>query len=249
MHRPGAQLPAERPPRRLAVQGAHDGLAAAVRRHALGRAAALAPVRRPVRAVRRAHRAAGLRHAGRAQRGHAGPARAHRRGRVRLPRRRPLGADLGTAPEAAPPRRPARARRDGRPDPVPEVQHRPLRARHAPGRGRGAEPQAGRGRPGQGLRVRGRGRPHARLGARDQEPGLGPGPGQPGLHGRLERLRHRPPARLQRGRGHPGRLVRALRLAGQRHRARHGVGAGHRGRAGGRLRPEPRATCRAWPGS
>ncbi len=43
------------------------------------------------------HRAAGLRHAGRAQRGHAGPPRAHRRGRVRLPRRRPLGADLGVA--------------------------------------------------------------------------------------------------------------------------------------------------------
>ena len=72
--------------------------------------------------------------------------RAHRGGRVRVPRRRPLGADLGVAAEAAPPRRPARARGDGRPDAVPEVQHRPFRARHAARRRRGAQPEAGRGR-------------------------------------------------------------------------------------------------------
>ena len=52
---------------------------------------------------------------------------------VRLPRRRPLGADLGVAAAAAPARRPARARGDGRPHAVPEVQHRALRARDAAG--------------------------------------------------------------------------------------------------------------------
>ena len=110
-----------------------------------------------------------------------------------------------------------------------------------PGRGRGAQPEAGRRGRGEGLRVRGRGRADPRLGARDQEHGLGPGPGQPGLPGRLERLRHRPPAGLQRGGRHAGGLVRALRLAGQRHRARHGVGPGHRGGPGGGLRRQPRS--------
>ena len=200
----------------------------------------VAPVRRPVRAVRRAHGAARLRHARGAERGGPGPARARRGGRVRVPRRRPLGADLGVAAAPAPPRRPARARRDGRPDAVPEVQHRPLRARHAPGRGGGAQPEAGRRQRGEGVRFRGRGRAHPGLGARDQEPGLGPGPGQPGVHGRLERLRHRPAPGLHRGRGHAGGLVRAVRLAGQRHRARHGMGPGHPGGAGGGLRREPR---------
>ena len=41
--------------------------------------------------------------------------------------------------------------------------------------------------------------------------------------------------------GTPVELVRALRLAGQRHRARHAVGAGHPGGPGGGLRPQPRS--------
>ncbi len=49
----------------------------------------------------------------------------------------------------------------------------------------------------EGVRVRGRGRAHPRLGPRDQEHRVGPGPGQPDLHGRLERLRHRPAAGLR----------------------------------------------------
>ena len=119
--------------------------------------------------------------------------------------------------------------------------------------GHGMPPAAGealafkpgwRGR-GEGLRLRGRGRAHPRLGARDQEHRVGPGPGQPGLHGRLERLRHRPAARLQRGGRHAGGLVRAVRLAGHRHRARHGVGAGHPDRALGGVRFWPTPTM-AW---
>ena len=241
MHRPVPQLPAERAPRRVTVQGAHDAGPAAVRRHALGRAAAVAAVRRPFRALGRPHGAARLRHPRGAQRGRPGAARAHRGGRVRLPRRRPVGADLGMAAPPAPTRRPARARRDGGQDALPEVQHRPVRARHAAGRGRGARPEAGRRRPGEGLRIRGRRRAHPGFGPRDQEHGVGPGPGQPGLHGRLERLRHRPAAGLERGGGHAVGLVRAVRLAGHRHRARHGVGAGHPHGPGGFARRQCRS--------
>ena len=96
--------------------------------------------------------------------------------------------------------------------------------------------RAGRRRRGEGLRVRGRRRAHPGFGPRDQEHSMGPGPGQPGLHGRLERLRHRPAAGLERGGGHTDRLVRAVRLAGHRHRARDGVGAGHRDGPGGFVR-------------
>ena len=85
-----------------------------------------------------------------------------RDGLLCLPRRRPLGADLGVAAAAAPARRPGRPRRDGRQDALPEVQHRPVRPRDAASRGRGDGPEARRRRRGQGLRDRRRRRPDRR---------------------------------------------------------------------------------------
>ena len=69
VHRPRAQLPPERPPGRLPLQGPHAVVADALGRHALGPAPAMAALWRSVRAQRRPHRAAHLRDAGRAQRG------------------------------------------------------------------------------------------------------------------------------------------------------------------------------------
>ena len=126
-----AGLPPERPSRRLSIQGPHAPGAASVRGDALGYPAAVAPVRGSLRPVGRAHRAAGLRHSRRPERGAPGPPRANRRPALRVPGRRPLRADLGTPAGLATPRRPARPCRDGRPDPVPEGQHRSLRPRHA----------------------------------------------------------------------------------------------------------------------
>ena len=71
------------------------------RRDALGRAATLAHLRRPLRPLGRAHRAPRLRHPGHPQRGHAGAPRPRRRRALRLPRRRPLGADLGGPADAS----------------------------------------------------------------------------------------------------------------------------------------------------
>ncbi len=174
-HRPDAQLPAERPSRRVAFEGPPLPVAAALRRHALGHSTAVAPVRRPLRTVRGAHGAARLRHACRAERDHADAARARREAGVRLPGRRALGADLGRPHPAATPRRPARARRDGGQDPLPEVQHRAVGPRHAARGGGGCRAQACRPGRGQGLRRGGRGRPHPRRQPRDAQLGLGPG--------------------------------------------------------------------------
>ena len=142
-------------------------------------------------------------------------------------------------PTPAPPRRPARARRDGGQDALPEVQHGPVRPRHAAGRGRGAGPQARRLRGRPRLRRRGRGRPHAGRQPRDAQRGLGPGPLQPRLPGRLERLRDRRVPRLLGRARDAGDLVRGLRLARHRHARRHGVGSRDARGAGGGPRREP----------
>ncbi len=127
---------------------------------------------------------------------HARPPRPRRRRPLRLPGRWPLGPHLGGPAHLPAPRRPARPRGDGRQDTALQGQHRSLRPRHARRCRRGAGAQAGRLPGGQGLR-RGRGRrPHARRHPRDAQLGLGPGPRQPRLPGRLERLRHRPARRL-----------------------------------------------------
>ena len=140
---------------------------------------------------RRPHRAAHLRDAVGPQRGPSCAPRPRRRRSVRAGRRWPMGGHLGGPAQAAPPRRAARPCRDGGQDPLPEVQHRTERPRHAARRGRGARAQACRRGRGQGLRVRGRGRPDAGRQPRNAEHRVGPRPQQPRLHGRLERLRHR----------------------------------------------------------
>ncbi len=235
MHRPRAQLPPERASGRLAVQGAHGPVADALGRHALGHPPAVAPVRGPVRAVRRACRATGVREPRRAQRGAAGARGDRRRRPVRVPGRWPMGADLGVAAPAAPPRRAAGPRGDGRPDAVPQVQHGTLGARDAARRGPGARAPDGRCRRGQGVRRRGRGRADARRHARGEEHGLGPGPRQPRVPRRLERLRDRR-ARCVLGHArHAAGLVRAVWLARHGHRGRDGLGSG--GRDGPRRRP------------
>ena len=65
------------------------------------------------------------------ERGAARPPRPRRRRPLRLPGRRPLGPDLGGPAHLPAPRRPAGPRGDGRQDPAPQGQHRPLRPRHA----------------------------------------------------------------------------------------------------------------------
>ena len=72
--------------------------------------------------------------------------------------------------------------------------------------------------------------------SRDPDLGLGTWPRKPRLSGRLERLRHRSPPGLERGGGYSDRLVRSLRLEGQRDRTRLGLGAGDARRPGGLLR-------------
>ena len=74
---------------------------------------------------------------------------------------------------------------------------------------------------------------------RDQEHRLGAGPVQPGLPGRLERLRHRPAAGLRVVPGTPVDWFAPYgwRVTGTEHG--HGVGAGDPGRAGGGARPGP----------
>ncbi len=158
---------------------------------ALGPAPAVAAVRRSVRAFGGPHGAAHLRHAGRAQRGVPRPLRARRRRALRVPGRRPVGAHVGAAPQAPAARRPARPRRDGGQDPLPEVQHRPVRPRHGARRRRGTRAEACRRGRDQGLRLRGRGRADAGRRPRGTPHGVGSRAQQPRFHDRLERLRHR----------------------------------------------------------
>ena len=188
---------------------------------------------------RRPHRAAHLRHAGRAQRGAARPRRARRGPALRLPRRRPLGADLGGPAQAAAPRRAARPRRDGGQDPLPEVQHRAVRPRHAARRRRGGGAQAGRGRGGQGLRGRGRGRPDARR--RHETRNTAWGLGLDNLVFLLDwnDFGIDDPSISSVVHGTPASWFEGLRLARDRDAGRLGVGAGDARRAGGGARRQP----------
>ena len=91
------------------------------------------------------------------------------------------------------------------------------------------------------------GSPRAR--PRGQEHCLGPRPVEPRLPRRLERLRHRPPAGVERRQRLPGGLVCPLRMEGHRRRAGLGMGAGD-GRAVLEARLGPTLTAsRASPGS
>ncbi len=132
-------------------------------RHALGPPPTVAALRGPLRPVGRPHRS----------RSSTPPwlSSTSRCGRVTTCDRRPAFAFPDGGRWAltwedllglAAPGRPARPRRDGRQDPLPQVQHGPVRPRHAAGRRRGARAQAGRRRRCQGLRRRGRGRPDPR---------------------------------------------------------------------------------------
>ena len=150
-HRPRAELPPERPPRRVALQGPHAAVADALRRRCAGTCAgrgcrsAIASCSAPATPCRSSTRRwpCSTRHS----------ASRHERdgdARLRVPRRRPVGAHLGAAAQAAAARRPARPRRDGGQDPLPEVQHRAVGPRH------GARPRARHSRSSTPARTRSR---------------------------------------------------------------------------------------------
>ena len=243
VHRPDPERSAVGSSRRVPVEGPPPARDAAVGGDALGHPAPMAALRRPLRAVGGTHRAAGLRHAGRPQRGSPGAPRGRWRSPVRLPGRRALGADLGGPADIPPSRRAARSRRDGRQDPLLQGQHRAVRPRPAV-RGRpGARAQDGRRRGGQGLRRRGRGRAHAGRHARDTQLRVWPRAVEPRPPDRLERLRDRRPAGLQRRLRRTRGLGRAARLARRRDPGRDVLGPGDADRARRRPRREPRSTA------
>ena len=211
-----AELPPERPPGRLALEGAPAARAHAVGRHALGHPAPLAALRRPLRALGRPHRAARLRHARRAQRG---AARAPRRAGARPPTPSPTAGKWAlTWEDLLKLRRrggPARPRRDGGQDPLPQVQHRARRATACPpAAGEALALKRAGAERGQGLRRRGRGRPDRRAPAtrRRTRPGAWASTTSSSWSTGTTSASTTTP--ISRGRPrHAARLVRALRLA------------------------------------
>ena len=217
MHRLVTELPSERPSGRIPLQGAPAARVVALRGHALGHSPSLAAVRRQVRALGRTHGSCRVLDARSTQRGSPRAPRSHRRSALCLSGRWSMGADLGLASPAPPTRRAAGTPRDGGKNPVPQVQHRPVRARDGTCGGRGARAQACRRGGGQGLRSGRRRWAHRWRQPRDEEHRVGARPFQLGVPRRLERLRYRPACCLERGARFAGRLVRTLRVAGHRY--------------------------------
>src|SRR5258706_3013984 len=94
VHRSGAELPPERPSRRLALEGPHARLAHALGRDAPRRAASLAAVRGPLRALGGPHHPSGVRDPRGAERGGACAASTPRPSALRVPPRRQVRAHL-----------------------------------------------------------------------------------------------------------------------------------------------------------
>ncbi len=239
VHRPRAQLSPERPSGRVALEGAPAARDDALGGDALGHPPAVAPVRRPLRPLRRAHRARRLCGARRAERGASHARRARRRSRIRLSRRRQMGAHIRGPAHAPPPPRPRRPPGDGGQDAVLQVQHGAVGARHAAVRRRSARPQAGRRGRCPRLRRRGGRGPHRRRESRDAQRGVGARPVEPRVPRRLERLRHRRFRRIVGRAGHARDMVRRVRVAGHRHDGRQRVGAGDASGARGRAWRQP----------
>ena len=205
-------------PGRLALQGPSAARLAALRGHALGHSPSLAAVRRPIRALRRAHGAPRLLHARRAQRGSASASRSERRSALCLSRRRSLGPDLGVAARAASPRRVAGARRRWRGGPCSSSstpgrpgtawRRRPVR------RSRSSWPARRRSRSSSW-----RAKVGSPPGAAHETKNIAWGLGLSNLVFLVDwnDFGIDPRACLERGARYAGRLVRALRLAGHRH--------------------------------
>ena len=245
MHRHDAQLPPERPPRRLALEGPPAGRAAAA-------GAMRWDIRHPEqpfgdRFVLVAGHTVPLVYATLAVCNEALRARYERDRRRALPAFPDdgrMGADLGgparsfaaTAGCRATPRWRAR-RSSSSSTPARRVTaRRPPRAR----RSRSSAPA----RTASRSSLRGRGRPHPRRRPRDEELGLGPRPRQPRLL-RLERLRHRRATRVSAS-STARRATGSSPTAGASSApSRAGLGAGHARAARGRARRQSAQACPA----